>query len=107
MKDHYTALLTIKPKTPNKNLLLNALQDAQAHTAGLKCHMLELQAENVLNEMYCTLLHKQLANHKKKQARRKGKGKLMGDGLPWLLSGNYKAAGTGEGFEGSMAAGTR
>lgn len=49
--------------------------------------MLELQAATVLDEMYCSLLRGQLANYEKK-VDGKGKGKLMGDGLPQLLSGD-------------------
>lgn len=48
--------------------------------------MLELQAANILNEMYCNLLRGQLANYEKKKNAAKASGKLMGDGLPRLLS---------------------
>jgi hypothetical protein len=34
------------------------------------------------------MLHGQLENYEKKKADGKGKGKLMGDGLPQLLSGD-------------------
>ena len=50
--------------------------------------MLELQASNVLNEMYCDLLRHQLAHQEGKKTQRKGTGKLVGDGLPRLLSGD-------------------
>jgi hypothetical protein len=46
---------------------------------------------NVLNTLYCKKLHSQLA-HKEKNTKEKrdgkGKGKLMGDGLPCFLLGD-------------------
>ncbi|KAE9403813.1 hypothetical protein BT96DRAFT_917207, partial [Gymnopus androsaceus JB14] len=49
---------------------------------------MELQAANILNEAYCKGLREQLAFREGKKDR-KGKGRrLMGDGLPVLLSGN-------------------
>jgi hypothetical protein len=40
----------------------------------------------VLNEMYCSMLRGQLAHYEKKKNTPKGVGKLVGDGLPRLLS---------------------
>ena len=42
----------------------------------------------MLNEMYCSMLQGQLAHYKKKKNTPKGVGKLVGDGLPRLLSSN-------------------
>lgn len=50
--------------------------------------VVELQAANVLNDLYCSKLRGQLAFHEKKEKKGKGKGKLMGDGLPCVLSGD-------------------
>ena len=50
--------------------------------------MLELQATNILNEAYCSRIHGQLAHQEAKKTKLGGKGKLMGDGLPCLLSGD-------------------
>jgi len=43
-----------------QQLLETQLADAKAES--LKVRVLELQASNVLNEMYCDLLHQQLAH---------------------------------------------
>ncbi|PBK83680.1 hypothetical protein ARMGADRAFT_883701, partial [Armillaria gallica] len=48
--------------------------------------LISMQAANVLNEMYCRVLRKHLANHDKKKQQAKKLGTLVGDGLPWLLS---------------------
>ncbi|KAK0431598.1 hypothetical protein EV421DRAFT_1852996 [Armillaria borealis] len=44
-----------------------------------------MQAANVLNEMYCRVLRKHLANYDKKKQQAKKSGTLVGDGLPRLL----------------------
>lgn len=51
-----------------------------------KSRVLELQAAGVLNEMYCNMLRKQLAYQEEQKNKSKGKGRLVGDGLPRLLS---------------------
>jgi hypothetical protein len=86
--NRYADLLSIEPKTPNEYVLLDALRDAKARTEGLKRQVLELQAATVLNEMYCNMLRGQLAHQNKKKNTPKGAGKLVGDGLPRLLSGD-------------------
>jgi hypothetical protein len=48
--------------------------------------VLHIQAANVLNELYCARLRKQLACKEKKKSG--GKGRLTGDGLLCLLSGD-------------------
>ncbi|KAH7904160.1 hypothetical protein BJ138DRAFT_1096025 [Hygrophoropsis aurantiaca] len=78
----------VQPKTANEVLLLASLRNADAANASLKQRVLELQAANILNEMYCTVLRGQLANYEEKKKKGKGKGKLMGDGLPRFLSGD-------------------
>ena len=50
--------------------------------------MIELQAANILNEACCSRIHGQLAHQEDKGKRTKGKGKLIGDRLPCLLSGD-------------------
>ena len=82
------ALRTV-PKTMAEIFLLGALRESKAHAADLKLHVLELQAANILNEAYCSRLRGQLAHKEEKQANPKGKGKLMGSGLPCLLSGDW------------------
>ncbi|KAG2365881.1 hypothetical protein BDR07DRAFT_1276065, partial [Suillus spraguei] len=57
----------IEPKTSNKNLLLALLHKTEATNVMLKCHVLKLQATNILNERYCKVLHGQLANQEAKK----------------------------------------
>ncbi|KAF9005557.1 hypothetical protein BDQ17DRAFT_1218267, partial [Cyathus striatus] len=54
----------------------------------LKSHISNLQSSNLLNKAYCNSLRFQLAFKEEKKAAGKGKGKLMGDGMPKLLSGD-------------------
>ncbi|KIK82287.1 hypothetical protein PAXRUDRAFT_154071, partial [Paxillus rubicundulus Ve08.2h10] len=41
-----------------------------------------------VNEMYCNTLHGQLAKQEEKKQKGTGSGKLVGDSLPQLLSGD-------------------
>jgi hypothetical protein len=77
---------TLVLQMANENLLLDALHKREKHAEGLQCQVLELQAANVLNKMYCSMLRGQLAHYKKKKNTPKGVGKLVGDRLPRLLS---------------------
>lgn len=81
--------LNIIPQTPNEHLLLAALCDAEAEIASLKRSSMELQATNILNKNYCKTLREQLEFQEEKKKNPKGKRKLMGDGLPVLLSGDW------------------
>jgi len=87
-KNHHIDLLTIQPKTRNEINLLAALRESEARVQSLKNRVVERQATNILNEMYCDTLRRQLAHQEKKKSGLKGKGKLVGDGLPRLLSGD-------------------
>ncbi|KAF9238404.1 hypothetical protein BU15DRAFT_47786 [Melanogaster broomeanus] len=72
------------PTTTNEAYLLTLLCESDAMNISLKRCVIELQATNVLNEMYCNMLRGQLVKQEEKKQKRKGK--LMGDGLPRLLS---------------------
>jgi len=80
--------LSITLKTTNEVLLLAALHEANAREESLKLCLIELQATNILNEAYCSRPRGQLAHKEDKGKQTKGKGKLVGDGLPCLLSGD-------------------
>ncbi|KAG2109833.1 uncharacterized protein F5147DRAFT_652027 [Suillus discolor] len=67
----------VLPKTADEVLLLSSLREAEAANATLKRCMLELQAANVLNEMYCNVLRGQLANQEEKKQKGKAKRKLF------------------------------
>lgn len=83
-----TSTLQIEPKTKVEVALLAALREAEMREASLQRRVLELQATNILNEAYCSKLRGQLAR-KEEKVEQKGKGKLMGSGLPCLLSGDW------------------
>ncbi|KAG2368983.1 hypothetical protein BDR07DRAFT_1477616 [Suillus spraguei] len=76
IKKSCTPITNIHPATANEILLLAALHKAEAANATLKKCVIALQASNILNEMYCKL------------AAGNNGGKMLGDGLPRLLSGN-------------------
>ncbi|KAG1786740.1 uncharacterized protein HD556DRAFT_1247864 [Suillus plorans] len=78
--------LNIQPRTHNEVLLLAALHEAESANAALKRRVIELQATNILNQLYCSQLRGQLANKEAKKQSKKKNGKLMSDGLPQLLS---------------------
>ncbi|KIM81675.1 hypothetical protein PILCRDRAFT_8369 [Piloderma croceum F 1598] len=66
----------------------NLQHEAHAQEESLKLHLIELQAANILNEAYCSRICGQLAHKEDKGKETKGKGKLVGNGLPCLLSGD-------------------
>ena len=61
------------------------MKESKERERVLLCHVYELQATNILNNLYCTKIHRQLAHHEKKKEKKKT-GRLMGNGLPVLLS---------------------
>ncbi|KZP27717.1 hypothetical protein FIBSPDRAFT_669621, partial [Athelia psychrophila] len=83
---HFDEALNVKPRTSNERLLLSVLREALAHEEALRLRVINLQASSILNEGYWERLRGQLAFQKDKKAGRKKKGKLMGDGLPVLLT---------------------
>ena len=77
--------LTIQPTTLNELLLLAALHEAESRNVHAEIHAFELQASNILNEAYTERLRKALEAKEEKWGEKKGI-KLVGDGLPKLLS---------------------
>lgn len=75
-------------QTANEVVLLAALREAEAANTALKQRLITLQASNVLNELYCAKLRSQLAHNESKKRSGKNRGKVLGDGLPRLLSGD-------------------
>lgn len=74
------------PPAPGEITLLAALREVEARKQLLQKRCVELQALNILNELYCGKLHGQLAHREETKEKGKGKGKLMGDGLPCMLT---------------------
>lgn len=81
------AALNIQPTTSNELLLLTALREAESRNIRSEMHAFELQASNILNEAYTERLRKALETKEEKQGKKTGI-KLVGDGLPKLLSGD-------------------
>jgi hypothetical protein len=80
---------SFEPCTSRERDILAALRLSEAREAALRHRLAEAQASNVINELYCTRLRRQLAYHeKKKENANKGKGRLLGDGQPCFLSGD-------------------
>ncbi|TFK17584.1 hypothetical protein FA15DRAFT_577952, partial [Coprinopsis marcescibilis] len=80
-------LLDAQPETTTEAVLIAALREATEEVKGLKQRVVELQASNILNEAYCNKLRFQLAmKEEKSKAKGQKKGKLMGDGLPRMLT---------------------
>jgi hypothetical protein len=83
--------LSVEPKTNNELILLTALRESRAEVEFFQRRNLELQAATILNEIYCKDLSAKLAFHEQEKGKKRGEGrkKLMGDGLPVLLTGDY------------------
>jgi hypothetical protein len=81
------AALAIVPTTENELLLLAALRESRSQNIRTEVHAFELQASNILNEAYADRLCAKLAAQEEKRKKKKST-KLVGDGLPRLLSGD-------------------
>ncbi|TFK20620.1 hypothetical protein FA15DRAFT_574933, partial [Coprinopsis marcescibilis] len=82
-------MLKIKPQSVNEVHLLAALQESEAANEALQHRVIQLQKSQILNKAYCNKLRHQLSHKEEKQANKgKGKGKLLGNGLPQLMSGD-------------------
>ena len=83
--------LSVEPKTNNELILLTALRESRAEVEFFQRRNLEVQAATILNEIYCKDLSAKLAFHEQEKGKKRGEGrkKLMGDGLPVLLTGDY------------------
>ena len=82
------AALSIEPLTSNELLLLAALRESESRNVRTEIHAFELQASNILNEAYTERLRKALEAKEEKQNKRRKVTKLVGDGLPRLLTGD-------------------
>ncbi|KIK82006.1 hypothetical protein PAXRUDRAFT_154760, partial [Paxillus rubicundulus Ve08.2h10] len=81
-------ILDVNPSTTNEVLLLVALQEAEEQFTMYKKCVIALQAQAVLNKAYCNKLHYQLTSKEEKLTNPDIPGKLIEDGLPWLLFGD-------------------
>ncbi|KAJ7122627.1 hypothetical protein C8R43DRAFT_865806, partial [Mycena crocata] len=78
-------LLAAEPATALERELQAALRTEQQRNKNQKRQMVSMQSALVLNGPYCDLIRGQLAAQEKKKNRHK-KGRLVGDGLPRLLT---------------------
>ncbi|KAK7042764.1 HTH CENPB-type domain-containing protein [Favolaschia claudopus] len=79
-------LLNKEPTTVLEGELQAALKDALAKNTAQKRQIVAMQSAMVLNGTYVDLVRGQLEAQEKKKSRSKTKGRLMGDGLPRLLT---------------------
>ena len=84
-KGHYQQLLALKANTPCEREYQMALYEAEVREAHFKGVIAGLQGAALLQGCYCDTLQSQLAAQEEKSKSKK-KGKLVGDGLPWLLT---------------------
>jgi hypothetical protein len=78
-------LLDIQPTTENERKLQAALEVSMAENSTQRKQIISMQSAAVLNGAYCDLICVQLAAQEESK-RKQQKGRLVGDGLPRLLS---------------------
>jgi hypothetical protein len=79
-------LLDITPKSIEEECLLNALKASLAREQYQRRRILELQAASVLNEAFFQQVQERLNQKEAKKGEKGTKGRLMGDGMPVLLT---------------------
>jgi hypothetical protein len=84
-KGHYQRLLGLEAVTVHDLEYQAALREAEVREAHFKGVIAGLQSAALLQGRYCDTLHHQLAAQEEKSLSKK-KGKLVGDGLPRLLT---------------------
>jgi DDE superfamily endonuclease len=84
-RERYRDLLASEPETARERLMQEALQDADTRYMSHKGMLRGMQASAILQEAYCDSAQAQLATQENKK-KKKGNEKLMGDGLPRLLT---------------------
>ncbi|KAK0462758.1 hypothetical protein IW261DRAFT_1293832, partial [Armillaria novae-zelandiae] len=80
--------LDFVPSTEQECTLATIIQRLEMENELLRRRAIELQAANVLNEAYCAVLQEQLAFKEEKGKKKTASGRLMGDGMPVLLTGD-------------------
>ncbi|KAI5987137.1 hypothetical protein EDC04DRAFT_2913094 [Pisolithus marmoratus] len=81
-------LLDHEPESELEHTYQEALHQSLAREDQYKASTVEMQSVLVLQTMHCNRIMSQLAAHEEKEKeKKKRKGKLMGDGLPRLLTG--------------------
>ncbi|KAI0039391.1 hypothetical protein FA95DRAFT_1550697 [Auriscalpium vulgare] len=81
-------LLCIEPETENERRLLERLHEQTARAKQDQKERSDERAIIVLQAEYCASVRNQLASQEEKASKGKGKARLVGDGLPRLLTGD-------------------
>ena len=82
-------LLDVDPKNETERTYQDALHQSYTREDQSKAELIRVQSSVVLQAMFCERLSSQLAAQEEKQkSTHKRKGKLIGDGLPRLLTGD-------------------
>ncbi|KAJ7438774.1 hypothetical protein B0H11DRAFT_1689936, partial [Mycena galericulata] len=84
-KMHYDGLLRTVPSTVLEEELQNSVRELLATNKNQKSQMISMQSSLVLNGAYCDLVRGQLAAQEEDKKAKKS-GRLVGDGLPRLLT---------------------
>ncbi|KAH7917347.1 hypothetical protein BV22DRAFT_1135484 [Leucogyrophana mollusca] len=84
-------LLEREPTTEAERQLQDALRELEWCEENAKRKMIGMQAAAVLQTKYCNRVQSQLATQEKKKTKKNGT-KLVGDGLPHLLTGDIFVA---------------
>ena len=89
-RSRYQALLEDESMTERERELRDALRETEEREVLLKEQTIKMQSMMVLQNLHCERLCNQLATseEKGKEKKGKGKGRLMTDGLPKLLTGD-------------------
>jgi hypothetical protein len=82
------AALNLEPKTENERLLLQLLKESHAKVLVEHENSVSQHARLVLQDLYCDWVRGQLFAREAKKKKGKGKKRLMGNGLPVLLTGD-------------------
>ena len=87
-QDHNTNLFTMTTSTPAEKPLQEALIAKESEVQFYKMQAIQLQSAIVLQWLYCNQVRRQLRAKEVKDAKKKNKkgGRIMGDGLPHLLT---------------------
>ena len=86
MKSRYTHLLNREPSSAIEAIYQEALQESEARNQAQKQSRINLQATVILQGGYLNEVHQRMYNREQKEAGKKATGKLIGDGLPRVLT---------------------
>ncbi|KAL1686332.1 hypothetical protein GGG16DRAFT_128772 [Schizophyllum commune] len=87
-KSRPSETLRIQPENGREAVLLSALLDLEDENERCRRLLIEYQAVNILNQLYNAQLKEKLAERETKGKKNTPKGRLMGDGMPVVLTGD-------------------